>query len=306
MVKIFNKNNVEFVLSGSCAIITVLYSNLKKGAKVVIPNNVCVRVLESVLFCDLYPIIVSPKNGLTLEAEDIEKVKRKSEFDAIIVVHNYGVESDVKKIRKNNSDVLIVEDCAQYWGDDESIGLFSDYVITSIDVNKPLVGKHTGLICHNNKKTFLDRGVTNRYDNKLNLPFLTSKKISSKLLYKIIKKASKINKKNNKFIHLLNNVLNKYDDIIFPNKECNNLKYPIVFKKRKDYLKFIELADSNNFKYSEPHEKNLEELPMLNYFEFSYVNNQNNKFKNQIYIKTKYLSRKYIKNLDDILRKVFL
>ncbi len=305
MDKLFNKKNIEYVLSGSCAIITVLKSNLKENSKVLIPDNVCARVLESILLCNLVPVIVSPKNGLTIEDIDVSTVKEKVDLDAVILVHNYGLESNTKLIKENNKDLLIIEDCAQYWGNNYEIGLYSDYVITSIDTNKPLHGRHLGIILSDNDKAYLDKGVVTRYSDDFCLPFSTTKDLTKAELSQTIKKATINNIKYNKYIEKLNKILNKYSNIIYPNKECNNLKYAIIFKKKRDYDKFIKLSDLNNFQYSEPHIKSLEELPMINKFKYYYIKNCENYKKNQLFIKMNNLSNKYIIELNNILEEVF-
>lgn len=305
MNKIFNKENKAFVLSGSCAIITILKSKLKKGAKVVIPNNVCTRVLESVVLSGMIPIIVGPKNGLVLQNEDIEIIKKNTKFDAIIIVHNYGIESDVKKIRLNNLNTIIIEDCAQYWSNDNNIGLFSNYVMTSVDSNKPLNGNHYGIILFDKEEVFLDKGIKTRYDNSLSLPFALTNEPTDKELNNIIEMASKNNFKINKYIKKLNHLLSNYRDIIYPNKKCNNLKYPIIFKSTIHYNKFKKIADKQRFSYSEPHEKMLEELPMLKNIKYYFYECGEKYMRNQIYIKVNNLSDKYIKILDNILGEVF-
>jgi len=305
MKKFLGKNKIEYVLSGSCAIISVLKSNLKSGSKVLIPNNVCARVLESIILCDLIPVIVRPKNGLIIQNCDVDAVKKEVNFDAIFLVHNYGMECDVKTIRDNNKTIMIIEDCAQYWGKCDIVGKYSDFVITSVDVNKPLYGNHIGIIAYDDKCVNLDMGISTRYCKELHIPFYSTIQLSNNELIKIIKLADKHNNIYNKYISILNKVLNNYDNIIFPNKECNNLKYPIIFKKDKDYKKFIDIADKMNFTYSEPHEKNLENLPVLSSYKCYFIDNGFKYNDNQIFIKINLLTKKYIKKLDYILKEVY-
>lgn len=304
MNALFNKKNNSYVLSGSCAIYVALMSNLSKHSKVLIPNNVCARVLEVVLMCDMIPIIIYPSNGLTIMSNDIKTVLNKYDFDAVILVHNYGIECDTTEIRTLIPNKLIIEDCAQYWNENTNIGTYSDIVITSIDSNKPLVGSHMGIIAYNdNININLDYGVKNRYMPYLKSPFALTEEPLDENMQIIIKNASNKTIKYNKNLLKLQKILLNYPQIKYPDKECYNLKFPLIFKTKRELNKFMELADKYKLTYSEPHERLLQDLPFLQEYDYYYIdNNKSNKY--QLYIKLPYLDDNYINTISKVLEEM--
>ena len=65
----YNKKNAIIVYSGELAIETVLINEkIDKGDYVVIPNNVCYRILNAIIRRKAIPIIVRPENELIITA----------------------------------------------------------------------------------------------------------------------------------------------------------------------------------------------------------------------------------------------
>lgn len=71
----------------------------------------------------------------------------------IIVTHQYGIIHNVKPIRKYcGSNMGIIEDVAQAWNmidNNKNAGFYSDYVITSFGITKPLSLGYEGAIFSN-------------------------------------------------------------------------------------------------------------------------------------------------------------
>lgn len=305
MENFLNKKNIVYTLSGSTGIITALVSNLLPKSKVLISNNICSRVLESIILSNMIPVIVNPQNGLTIMNYDISIIAKKIKIDSVILVHNYGVESDTEIIRKNNKDLLIIEDCAQHFNK-KSIGLYSDIVISSVDINKPLNGQHFGIVGYDdNMKINLNYGLETRYKPVIMCPFALTENPTEKYIKQIIKQMDQNVNNFNKNLIKLKKAISKYDFISYPNfgEKCHSIKFAIIFKNKKYYEKFIQIADKYNFMYSEPHEKPLEKLPMLKKYEYIFIdNNVDNKY--QIHIKLNLLNESYINKIIEILEEV--
>lgn len=101
--------------SGELAIETVLINEkIGKGDYVVIPNNVCYRILNAIIRREAIPIIVRPENELVITNKDINKILENYNVKCILAVHQFGLKVDIKKLRskcKNNE--IIIEDIAQ-------------------------------------------------------------------------------------------------------------------------------------------------------------------------------------------------
>ena len=143
LASFFGKKYGEFLYSGTLAVETALISTeIKPGDYVLIPNNVCYRILLSLARLKVIPIIVTPQNGYVLTEFEIMKALEQFPVKAIILVHNLGLPVDIAAIKEIcDNRVEIIEDAAQAWDikcKGNSIGKSSDYVITSFGISKPL------------------------------------------------------------------------------------------------------------------------------------------------------------------------
>ena len=267
--KEFNKKYGIFTYSGEMAIEVALRDINVENKGVIIANNICYRVLLSILRCKGIPIFVQPKN-FTLSKDDIEgTIKKYNNISAIIIAHQYGIKSDIGEIRKeiNNDKIKIIEDIAQGWGI-KDIGKYSDYVVTSFGKTKPLSLGIGGAVFSDfeNMKELLDlNSKTSRMSKKNILPYLlpNNLKVNYKRLKRIGNRNIKKQIKNAKLIKEI--VFNKYNkEVKYPitNDAVWN-RLPIWTQNEKIYRELIEKLRCYRIQYELPYRIKLNELPML-------------------------------------------
>ena len=160
------------VTSGTTALETAIQSlNLKKGDEVILPSFTIISCFNAIV-----------KNGLTPVPVDcnfddwninISEVKKKitKKTKAIIVVHIYGLASDIKKIitLKKKHNFKIIEDAAEVMGlkyfDNKYCGYYGDITTFSFYANKHITTGEGGMVLTNDKKIF------NRCKSIINLFF---------------------------------------------------------------------------------------------------------------------------------------
>lgn len=267
--KQFNKEYGIFTYFGEMAIEVALNNISVENKGVIIPNNICYRVLLSVLRCKGIPIFIQPKN-FTLSKDDIkETIKKYNNISAIIVAHQYGIKSNIRAIREeiNNDKIKIIEDIAQGWGI-KDIGKYSDYVVTSFGITKPLSLGIGGAVFSNseNIKELLDlNSKISRMSKKNILPYLLPNnfKINYEKLKRIGNKNISKRIKNAKLIKKI--ILNTYNqEVKYPitNDAVWN-RIPIWTQNEKIYRELIDKLKHYNIQYELPYKIKLNELPML-------------------------------------------
>lgn len=272
--KKFNKKYGNFTYSGEMALEVALKHIDVKDKKVIIQNNVCHRVLLSILRSGGIPILVKPKNEFVIDEEDLRRITKKyRDIAAVIIIHQYGIEADLKSIKKsiNGKNIKIIEDIAQSWGI-HNIGKFSDYVITSFAKSKQLsFGIGGGIFTDfTDINTILDINFrTSRATEKEILPYVLPSNI--KISYR---KMCKIGDQNIR--RQINNAKAVNHIIISDYKKINCLaickgvwnRYPVWTNDYTEYQKIIKTLDLYNIKYELPHKKSLDELPMLQRYKY--------------------------------------
>lgn len=267
--KQFNKEYGIFTYSGEMAIEVALNNISVENKGVIIPNNICYRVLLSVLRCKGIPIFIQPQN-FTLSKDDIkETTKKYNNISAIIIAHQYGIKSNIRAIREeiNNDKIKIIEDIAQGWGI-KDIGKYSDYVVTSFGITKPLSLGIGGAVFSNseNIKELLDlNSKISRMSKKNILPYLLPNnfKINYEKLKRIGNKNISKQIKNAKLIKKI--ILNTYNqEVKYPitNDAVWN-RLPIWTQNEKIYRELIDKLKHYNIQYELPYKIKLNELPML-------------------------------------------
>ena len=114
---------------------------IKSGDEIICPaHTYCASAYPflksgaSIVWCD-----IDPKTLLPSKEEYFSKVTKNTK--AIIIVHLYGVPSDVYEIygELRSRNIKIIEDCAQAIGakyDDKPVGFYSDYSVFSFQSHK--------------------------------------------------------------------------------------------------------------------------------------------------------------------------
>lgn len=272
--KAFNKEYGIFTYSGEMAIEVALKDINVENKCVILANNICYRVLLSVLRCKGIPIFIEPKN-FTIEKDDLKGITKKyTNISAIIVAHQYGIKSNIKEIKKqiNDDKIKIIEDIAQGWGI-EDIGRYSDYVITSFGKSKPLSLGIGGAVFSNfeNMKNILDfNSKKSRMNEEDILPYLLPNNIV--INYTKMKKIGNRNIKkqieNTKLIKriILNNYYNEINYLNTNDAVWNRL--PIWTKDEHIYRNLLNKLKYYEIEYELPYKIKLNKLPILKKYKY--------------------------------------
>ncbi|MFA5025742.1 MAG: DegT/DnrJ/EryC1/StrS family aminotransferase [Candidatus Shapirobacteria bacterium] len=268
----FGKKYGEFLYSGSLALeVALKCADVQKNDYVLIPNHVCYRVLSSVIRMGARPIIVTPSNGYILDKFEIENVIKKYPVKAIILVHNLGLPVEIKSIKKVcPKNVTIIEDAAQSWqlkSKDNEIGRFSDYVVTSFGISKPLSQGIGGAIFSNTEyfRTFLDDySRDSRENKKILLPYVLPDSTNIDV-DELIKTANKNITHQRLIADCLTKELKKSGFKFWelqPGDQATWHRFPIWTEKRELYEKAIKTANDYLVNYELPHKISLDNLPL--------------------------------------------
>lgn len=310
---IFNKKYNLITYSGTLAIETALrLMGIKEGDKIIIPNNICYKVLMTILSMKAVPILVNPKNQFVLCADDIKVAMKDYKIKCIILVHLYGLPVNVKEVRKQcGNDIKIIEDVAQAWdiySYDYTFGKYSDYIVSSLGKTKPLSFGIGGVIALNENpyKCVGTGDLYQREEDKILTYYLIP--CSFKLnIKKISRKASNIVKFQRKIAKIIVNNLKRCKievciDIDIYQASWNRI--PILIKDINKYNIFIKTLSKSKVQYELPHEKYLQELNILKNIQSYYINNNVSEEK-LILIKPRYCKRlevnRWLKKLNKLM-----
>lgn len=116
---LIGRNYAIAVSNGTAALeIAISSLNLKKGSKIIVPNLTIVSCLNAIIRNNHKPVFVDvDKNDFNICIKDLKK-KISKDVRAIIMVHTYGLASDVEEILKlkKKYNFKIIEDCAEGLG----------------------------------------------------------------------------------------------------------------------------------------------------------------------------------------------
>jgi dTDP-4-amino-4,6-dideoxygalactose transaminase len=268
----FGKKYGEFLYSGTLALELALKSaHIQSGDCVLLPDNVCYRILLSVVKVGAKPIIVSPKNTYLVDKSDIEKAIKNYSIKAIILVHHYGLPLNIKLFRKIcPKNIVLIEDAAQSWqmkSAGKKIGKYSDYVITSFGATKPLSLGIGGAIFSDKKefREFLDNyDRDSREKSQEILPYVLPKSININL-----DKLIEIGNKNVAYQRLVANCLIKGLEAApfnYWQTQRGDLpswhRFPIWTDDKELYEKALKMAEIYQISYELPHKLSLDKLPL--------------------------------------------
>ena len=140
------------VSSGTAAIdIAIKCLNLKKGDEVIVPNFAIISCINELIREGLKPIFVdADPHTLNIDLKQLEK-KITKKTKAIIVVHIYGLPTDMKKILKikKKYGLYLIEDAAEQLGqkyDNKPIGSFGEISTFSFFANKHITTGEGGML----------------------------------------------------------------------------------------------------------------------------------------------------------------
>lgn len=240
------------VSNGTSALEIALASlNLKKGSKIIVPNLTITSCLNAIIRNNLKPVFVDVNlDDFNISIHDLKK-KISKDIKAIIMVHTYGLASNIQEIYKlkKRYHFKIIEDCAEGLGlkyKKNFLGNFGDLSTFSFYSNKLITTGEGGCILTDDIKYYqsclkfrnLSFGTVERFKHE---DLSGNYRISSlqcayglselKNFYKNIKLKKKIGSfynENLKFIKFVKTPQKK-------NEISSNIYwiYPLIIKKNK-------------------------------------------------------------------------
>lgn len=275
------KNGV-IVQSGTIALLSALkLSNIGFGDKVLINGYCCYSLFEAVKSVGAIPIFIVPLNFFYLTDDEMIYAIDKYDIKALITTHQYGIVQEYYNIRKKYPKLKIIEDIAQAWDINYkqcNVGEYSDYVVTSLGLSKPLSYGQAGAILSNkslhNFFDFHDRESRNRNNVLLPYALYLCDSINEKQL---VDKASKIIQRQRIIAQYLYDYFKDNDKVmVHLDKIGNNSswqRFPIIIKDI-NYLSIItNLLDNYGIKYQLQNEQEVWELNMVKNTEHILIKN---------------------------------
>ena len=268
----YHKEYGVITYSGTLAIeLALISANLPAGSKVLVSNTVCSSIVQTIIKLNLKPVVVCPQDGLILRASDIEKVVQKIDISCIIVVHQYGLVNPVLEIRQLCQDKIIIEDIAQAYDieiNSKVTGQYSDYLVTSFGITKPLSYGIGGSVISNNKQLlnyvdFADSESRNTKEILSAYAYPLCEQIDfTKLLTEgkaVVEHQRLIAKTINQILPINN--ISYFIDNIGDNSVWH--RFPIWIDDLKILKVVTKILDDNEVGYQFPHEVELQDLPLF-------------------------------------------
>jgi len=164
--------NVNVICNGTMGLFSALRCvGVTRGDKVLVPDHTAIGVVNAVKLCGAYPMIhdVDPVYG-NMVFTDLPKV------DAVLAVHNNGVDCNIDTLREHYPDTPIVEDMSQafggvYQGTKDNIGTKGDIAVGSLSTTKIITMGQGAFIVTNTEKDYMnvkalkDQGRVDNSDN---------------------------------------------------------------------------------------------------------------------------------------------
>lgn len=136
----YGKSTGIFTASGMLALWSALeILSLPETASVLFPVVCCWKVPEAIRRSGAHPYPAPVDSNLCLDLEWLEI--EQPQVAAVVAVHPFGLPLDMAKLRGLLPNTPIIEDAAQAWRlltRGNSIGQFSDLVVTSFGPTKPV------------------------------------------------------------------------------------------------------------------------------------------------------------------------
>lgn len=115
---------------------------LPKGSKIGISTYNCYTVMNAIKQAGYSIVFLDTTDNFTLDLIDLEQ--KKSEINALIITHLFGLPNDMEAIRKICSSIPIIEDCAHSFlssSPEYVTGTIGDFAVFSIGLGKfPSIG----------------------------------------------------------------------------------------------------------------------------------------------------------------------
>lgn len=264
------KNGV-IVNSGTIALVSALQlANIKPGDNVLINGYCCYSLFEAIKNVGANPIIIVPKNFFNITLEEIDSILCHKKIDCFIAAHQFGIVQDIKIIREKYPDLKIIEDIASAWGiieNNDGIGKYSDYVVTSFGKSKPLSYGQAGAVFSNYEIQeyfdFHDRNSRNKPFALLPYALYECNGINEQ---ELVAKADSIIKKQRAIAECLTEYFTDNSNVTIYEDNDEQLsswqKFPLIIRD-KSYIETLEaLLNEYHIQYQWQNEKEVWELDM--------------------------------------------
>ena len=156
----FNKEYAVAVSNGSVALDLALESlNLNDDDEVILPSFTIVSCLSAVIRAGGKPIFCDVDiNNWNTTLENVKKVFTKK-TKAVLVVHTYGLPSEIQEIRDfcDDNNLVLIEDTAEAHGlkyNNKYCGTFGDISTFSFYANKHITSGEGGMVVTDNIKIY--------------------------------------------------------------------------------------------------------------------------------------------------------
>ena len=265
------KNGI-IINSGTIALLSALkVANIKSGDNVLINGYCCYSLFEAIMNVGANPIFVIPKDFYNISVDEIRKVLNENEIKCFIATHQYGIVQDIKAIKEEFPELIIIEDIAQAWNIQENelgIGKYSDYVVTSFGLSKALSYGQAGAI-------FSDKDIRQYFDFHDKESRNSSRFLLPYVLYdcdninteKLVSIANSTIDKQRKIAMLLTQYFDNDENyIIYKDKDFQLSswhKFPVIITNPKYTHEFEKIMQDNGILFQWQNAKEVWELDMV-------------------------------------------
>lgn len=267
-----NLKNGVIVNSGTLAILSALkLLNVNCGDNVLINGYCCYSLFEAVKNIGANPILFVPYKFFYITEMELEDIIEKYNISCYIAVHQYGIVQNIKKVREKYPNLKIIEDIAQAWDikiNNEDVGKYSDYVVTSFGKTKPLSFGQAGAIFSDNNLhdyfDFHDKGSRDMPNILLPYALYECDDINE---VELVNNASKIvEKQRNVAKYLLEYFRNNSNVSVYIDGQGDIStwqRFPIIIKNKKYIAEFEKILNEANILYQWQNNKEVWELDMI-------------------------------------------
>lgn len=265
------KNGI-IVNSGTIALLSALkVANIKPGDNVLINGYCCYSLFEAIMNVGANPIFVIPKDFYNISVDEIRKVLNENEIKCFIATHQYGIVQDIKAIKEEFPELIIIEDIAQAWNIQENelgIGKYSDYVVTSFGLSKALSYGQAGAIFSNKdiRQYFDFHDKESRNSSRFLLPYVLYDCDNVNTEQLVINANNTVDKQRT-----IAGLLKEYFDndekyIIYKDKNSQLSswhKFPVIITNPNYVNEFERIMQDNGILFQWQNEKEVWELDMV-------------------------------------------
>lgn len=265
------KNGI-IVNSGTIALLSALkVANIKPGDNVLINGYCCYSLFEAIMNAGANPIFVIPKDFYNISVDEIRKILNENEIKCLIATHQYGIVQEIKAIKEEFPELIIIEDIAQAWNIQENklgIGKYSDYVVTSFGISKELSYGQAGAIFSNKdiRQYFDFHDKESRNSSRFLLPYVLYDCDNVNTEQLVITANNTVDKQRT-IARLLTGYFDGNKNYIIYNDKDSQVsswhKFPVIITNSNYVNEFERIMRDNQILFQWQNEKEVWELDMV-------------------------------------------